>query len=66
MLFRSWPEIYQTDPERKHGFEASLAEYDRLEQLLPELGYRVITLPKISVHARADLVLKTLGQPPVT
>lgn len=59
-----WPEIYQTDPERRHGFEDGLAEFSRLAQLLPDLGYEVINLPKVSVQARADLVVETLGQAP--
>jgi len=56
-----WPEIYVTDPERRHGFEASLAEYHRLRRELPALGYDVITLPKTPVAARADFVLAVLS-----
>lgn len=56
-----WPEIYLTDPERRHGFEAAMAEYRRLMETLPTLGYDVIHLPKVSPSARADFVLATLG-----
>ncbi|QOZ34846.1 AAA family ATPase [Bradyrhizobium sp. CCBAU 53421] len=56
-----WPEIYVTDAERRHGFEAATAEYQRLMQALPTLGYDVINLPKISPSARADFVLAMLG-----
>ncbi|MCP3418363.1 AAA family ATPase [Bradyrhizobium brasilense] len=56
-----WPEIYVTDPERRHGFEAAMAEYRRLMETLPALGYDVIHLPKVSPSARADFVLATLG-----
>lgn len=56
-----WPEIYETDAERRHGFEASLPEYQRLEQALPVLGYAVISLPKVTVSARADFVLAALS-----
>lgn len=56
-----WPEIYETDPERRHGFEASLPEYHRLEQALPVLGYEVVSLPKVTVSARADFVLSVLS-----
>jgi predicted ATPase len=55
-----WPEIYLTDPERRHGFEAGLAEYARLQALLPALGYAVLILPKVPVAARADFVLAAL------
>lgn len=56
-----WPEIYQMDAERRHGFEAGLPEYHRLERVLPLLGYAVISLPKVTVSARADFVLATLS-----
>jgi predicted ATPase len=56
-----WPEIYVTDAERRHGFAASLKEYERLERELPALGYEVVILPKATVSARADFVLATLG-----
>lgn len=56
-----WPEIYETDAERRHGFEAGLPEYYRLEQALPVLGYEVIRLPKTTVAARADFVLASMS-----
>lgn len=56
-----WPEIHATDAERRHGFEAGLAEYNRLEKAFPFLGYEVITLPKATVAARADFVLGVLS-----
>lgn len=56
-----WPEIYGTDAERRHDFEAGLAEYHRLEKAYPALGYEVIILPKIPVSDRADFVLATLS-----
>ncbi len=56
-----WPEIYATDAERRHGFEAALAEYGRLETVFPFLGYEVVTLPKTPVAARADFVLGILS-----
>jgi predicted ATPase len=30
-----WPEIYVTDPERRHGFDAAVAEYRRLLEVYP-------------------------------
>lgn len=59
-----WPEIYVTDSERRHGFEASVAEYQRLMTVLPALGYDVINLPKAPPQARADFVLTTLARAP--
>jgi hypothetical protein len=56
-----WPEIYVTDAERRHGFEAGLAEYEWLEQVYSALGYEVIMLPKATVPERADFVLAALS-----
>ncbi|WP_076860393.1 AAA family ATPase [Bradyrhizobium mercantei] len=56
-----WPEIYVTDAGRRHGIEAATAEYRRLMETLPMLGYDVISLPKNSPSARADFVLATLS-----
>lgn len=56
-----WPEIYVTDPQRRHDFEAARAEYRRLEMTYPALGYETIILPKVPVPERADFVLRQLG-----
>jgi len=55
-----WPDIYAGDAERRHGFDAALEEYERLEKTYPALGYEVIVLPKVSVVERADFVLDHL------
>ncbi|WP_313526767.1 AAA family ATPase [Shinella sp.] len=55
-----WPEIYAGDAERRHGLEAALAEYARLETGYPALGYETIILPKVPVAERADFVLARL------
>jgi predicted ATPase len=57
-----WPEIYVTDAERRHGLDAAIAEYRRLLDLYPSLGYEVTILPKVSVPERADFVLHTLAE----
>ena len=56
-----WPEIYVTDAERRHGLEAALPEYRRLERDFPALGYELVPLPKTTAAARADFVLATLS-----
>jgi len=56
-----WPEIFVEDDERRHSLSAAMAEYARLSQVYPSLGYDVTILPKISVLARADFVLTELG-----
>jgi predicted ATPase len=45
----------------RHGFEAGLAEYKRLEQVFPALGYKVIRLPKVTVPERTDFVFAALA-----
>lgn len=57
-----WPEIYATDPERRHGFDEAVAEYIRLAAVYPKLGYDVVILPKIPVAGRADFILGRLDQ----
>lgn len=56
-----WPELYATDPERQHGLDEALAEYDRLARALPALGHRVVTLPRLPVADRVAFVLNTLS-----
>jgi len=55
-----WPEIYRTDAERKHGFDAACAEYDRLMLAYPRYGYGIQVLPKCPRAERADFVLRAL------
>lgn len=55
-----WPEIYRTDPERRHGMDMALAEYSRLLQTYPSLGYEVSILPKVGVEERCDFILRML------
>ena len=56
-----WPDIYVTDPERRHGFDQAIAEYHRLLVVYPALGYEVVVLPKVSVGERADFALHILA-----
>ena len=56
-----WQEIYASDPERRHGWQAAVAEYKRLSAIYPALGYDVTVLPRIPVTARADMVLERLA-----
>jgi predicted ATPase len=55
-----WPEIYETDSERRHGLDVALAEYSRFLETYPSLGYEVLILPKVEVSERADFILNTL------
>ncbi len=55
-----WPEIYRQDPERRHGYDDAVAEYERLAEAYPSLGYEIVLLPKIAIEARADFVIARL------
>ena len=57
-----WPEIHVTDTERRHDLGAATAEYQRLLDVYPSLGYRVTILPKASVAERAEFVLHSLSE----
>ena len=56
-----WPEIYAHDAERRHDLAAAEAEYDRLLEAYPRLGYETVILPKASVAVRADLIMASLS-----
>lgn len=55
-----WPQIYVTDPERRHGLADAQAEYHRLAAALSDLGWPVVELPRAPVGARVDWVLSHL------
>lgn len=56
-----WPDIYQSNSDRRHGFDAAVDEYDRLLEAWRRLGYRLSILPRTSPEARADHVLAALS-----
>ena len=55
-----WPDIYENDGNRRHGFDEAKAEYHRLTAALSDLEYAAIELPKSSVQERAEFVLRAL------
>jgi predicted ATPase len=56
-----WETLYEQDEERPLSFETAVLEYEWLRHAYPMRGYTIIDLPKSSVSARADFVLRTLG-----
>jgi predicted ATPase len=60
-LAPAWPEIYASDEERRHGFAEAVAEYGRLVEVYPLLGYDIHILPKVSVAERANWILASLA-----
>jgi len=57
-----WPEIYVLDQERRHGIVDAVAEYDRLTEVYPSLGYEIHVLPKVTVAERANWLLASLAR----
>ena len=57
-----WPEIYTLDQERRHGLAAAVAEYNRLTEVYPSVGYDIHLLPKVSVAERAEWLLASLAR----
>ncbi|MBP1848705.1 AAA family ATPase [Rhizobium halophytocola] len=55
-----WPEIYRKDTERQHDLAAAEAEYERLLDVYPRLGYETMMLPEASVEVRVAEILRCL------
>lgn len=56
-----WPELFAPDAERRHAFDAAVAEYEDLMRAYPAHGYTTVVVPKASVAARADFLEAALG-----
>jgi predicted ATPase len=56
-VFPPWPEIYETDAERRQGWDEAEATFGRILSRLPELGYQPVVVPRDTVEARAAFVL---------
>jgi predicted ATPase len=56
-----WREIYINDSERRHGFDDAVAEFERLIEVYPSLGYEVVMLPKVGTVERADFIMHALN-----
>ncbi len=56
-----WREIFENDAERKHNFDSAVQEYNRLDRSLDALGYQKISLPKVSVDERVEIILRECG-----
>lgn len=61
ILVPPWPALFAADAERRHGLDAAIAEYERIAEALPRLGYRAAILPQGPVAERVDGVLAALA-----
>ena len=56
-----WESIFHRDEERKEDFAAAIKVHKAIEQLYPELGYELVSVPMGSIRWRAEFVLQNLG-----
>ena len=56
-----WEALYEQDDERPLPFDTAVLEYEWLRHAYPKRGYAIIDLPKVSLAARADFMLRALG-----
>jgi len=57
-----WPDIFAADAERQKTFADACREYEALAEGYLAAGYRLVEVPRIGVEARADFVLRHLGE----
>jgi predicted ATPase len=55
-----WPELFVSDHERRHDFSDSVAEYNAICNMLNELDYRQIEVPKSPFSDRVAFILGQL------
>lgn len=56
-----WDEIFTNDDERKQGADEAKATGDIMCETYARLGYQIVELPLINIHARADFVRDHIG-----
>ena len=56
-----WKELFATDAERQHAFEAAEAEFESLLKAYPANGYEVVLIPKGTLSERASFLEQQLG-----
>ena len=57
-----WPEIFTADAERQKTFEDACREYEALVAGYRAAGYQLVEVPRLGVEARADFVLRHVGE----
>lgn len=56
-----WPEIYVTDAERPHSFDAARREYEGLLEAYARCGCELVILPRLPVGERVQCMLSTIA-----
>jgi predicted ATPase len=60
-LAPAWPEIYETDSERKQDFEEAQRTCLVLAETYQECGYEVLEIPRTAPKERAEFIVRSLG-----
>ena len=55
-----WEEIFENDRERRHSFADAVAMYAANVSTYEEFDYRLVTVPKMSIAARAEFMIRML------
>ncbi len=66
MVFISapWEALFQSDEERRHGFQEAIAEYEVLVPTYRYYGYDLVFLPQASVEERLQFIYSKLSTQP--
>ncbi len=56
-LVPPWPDLYQSDDERRHDLAAAIREYEALRHFYPSCGYTITELPRTKVAERVSFIL---------
>lgn len=56
-----WPEIYQTDQERKQSWEEAVYTYEQMKASYLNYGYDLVEVPTVTVEARVQFILEQLS-----
>ena len=57
-----WPEIYETDSERKQTYQEAVETYDVMFSTYQQLGYIPIIVPKGTPEERVNFVIDRYNQ----
>ncbi|WEX11378.1 AAA family ATPase [Chelativorans sp. AA-79] len=57
-----WPDIFTGDAERSQTLEEAERTFEAIRAVYRELGYTLLPVPRLSVEARRDWVLKAIDR----
>jgi predicted ATPase len=55
-----WPEIFETDAERRHSFDDAMREYPQTLAAYRDCGYELIEIPRAPVSERVEFMLRRM------